>query len=42
MPVAKATRHNRPNQGCVFNPVLSKMAIGLNTEANLDKYGVSR
>ena len=42
MPGAKATRHNRYNQGCVFNPGSSNTAIGKYTEANLDVTGVSR
>jgi hypothetical protein len=42
MSVAKATRHNRYNQGYVFNLGSSNKAIGQYAEANLDGTDVGR
>ena len=42
MSVAKATRHDRYNQGYVFNLGSSNKAIGQYTEANLDGTDVGR
>lgn len=42
MSVAKATRHSRYNQGCVFSLGLSTATIGERPEGNLDRLGVSR
>jgi hypothetical protein len=39
--VAKATRHNRLNQGCAFNLGLS-IAYGGQPEINMDRIEVSR
>jgi hypothetical protein len=42
MPVAKATRHSRLSQGCVFSLGLSIAYSGQNSETNLDRLTVSR
>jgi hypothetical protein len=42
MPVARATRHSRYNQGYVFSLGLSAPSIEKQTEGNLDRLAVSR
>lgn len=42
MTVAKATRHSRVIQGCMFNLGLSRGLRGYNYETNLDNPEVSR
>ena len=42
MSVAKATRHSRLNQGCLFSLGLSRSYLGQEPETNLDSPEVSR